>query len=310
MAFDLAIIAGPTAAGKSETAIALAHIINGEIVSADSIQVYRRMDIGSAKPDTEMMQGIKHHMIDILEPDEDYNVSCFVRRAEKEIEDIRGRRAFPIICGGTGFYIRALLHGIEFAEGETDPVIRERLTEETEAYGIARMEEKLASFDPVSAGLYHGNAKRIIRAIEYHELTGRLLSDKNSEERNKAPVYDAAYFVITMPRDMLYERINRRVDLMMDGGLVDEVKKLKESGVKREMTSMQGLGSRQIYDHLEGRYDLATAVDEIKKQTRHFAKRQLTWFRKEKNVIWIDVTEHNGSVDMAEYMAGYINGQI
>ena len=305
---ELAVIAGPTASGKSDASIVLAKLVGGEIISADSIQVYRHMDIGSAKLSKEMMQGIPHHMIDILEPSEEYNVSLFCRMASDIIKEIRGRGNFPIICGGTGFYIRALLYGIDFAEGETDKELRKKLTGEMELSGIDVMEDRLKSIDPVSAELYHGNAKRIIRALEYHSLTGETLSEKNARERTQEMVYPASYFVLTMPRDMLYKRIDRRVDLMMEAGLFDEVKRLKEMGVKREMTSMQALGYRQIYDHLDGKYDLETAVEEIKKQTRHFAKRQLTWFRREKNVTWVDVTEYADIKDVAEYMAGCLNG--
>ena len=305
---ELAVIAGPTATGKSEASIALAKLMDGEIVSADSIQVYRHMDIGSAKLTKDMMQGIPHHMIDILEPDEDYNVSLFCRKAEKIIEGIRSRGRFPIVCGGTGFYIRALLYGIEFAEGETDACVRERLERQTEEQGLERMEHILGAFDPVSAEAYHGNRKRIIRALEYHELTGRLLSEKNAGERKKEPVYNPAFFVLNMPRDLLYDRINKRVDVMMEKGLLEEVKSLRAMGITRDMTSMQGLGYRQVYDLLDGRYDKDTATDEIKKQTRHFAKRQLTWFRREKDVTWVDVTEYNGPEALADYMAGVING--
>ncbi len=307
---ELAVISGPTASGKSETAIRLAKLTDGEIVSADSIQVYRHMDIGSAKLDADKMQGIPHHMIDILEPYEEYNVSVFCKEAAEVIHGIKQRGHFPIICGGTGFYIRALLYGIEFAEGETDPKLRKKLESESADQGTDAMEERLAGFDPVSAKLYHGNAKRIIRAIEYHELTGRLMSEKNAEERKREPAYNAACFVLSMPREQLYRRIDERVEIMMDNGLLEEVQHLRAMGVTRDMTSMQGLGYRQINDHLESRYDLDTAVSEIKKQTRHFAKRQLTWFRREKNVTWIDVTEYKDTEEMAEYLAGVIYGQI
>ena len=308
MSKELVIIAGPTAAGKSAVSIALAKRIGGEVISADSMQVYHKMDIGSAKLCPDEMQGIRHHLIDILEPTGDFNVSVFRDKAETAVKDIQGRGALPIICGGTGFYIQALLYGIDFAEGETDATLRGSLEKEAEAIGTEAMEERLRGFDPVSADIYHGNLKRIIRAIEYHELTGRLMSDKNAEERLREPVYDAAYFVLTMPRDMLYEKIDKRVDLMMEQGLVEEVKSLIDMGVTRNMTSMQGLGYRQIYDHLNGEYDLDTAVSEIKKQTRHFAKRQITWFKREKNVTWIDVTKYNTADEIAEYMAEVING--
>ena len=312
MGRKLALIAGPTASGKSEISLALAKRLDGEIISADSMQVYKGMDIGSAKLTPSKRRGIPHHLTDILEPTEDFNVSIFCDMAHKAVIDIKGRGHFPIVCGGTGFYTRAFLYGAAFGEGETDPDLRRKLEATAEEKGVSYMEDLLRKFDPVSADLYHGNKKRLIRAIEYHELTGLLLSDKNDDERSRAPVYDAAYFVLTMPRDILYKRINDRVDRMMEEGLVDEVKHLIALGVKRNMTSMQGLGYRQIYDYLIGDCDLDTAVDMIKQQTRHFAKRQLTWYRKEKEVIWIDLSEYpdDGSApDMvADYMLKVING--
>ncbi len=303
---ELAIIAGPTAVGKSAVSVFLARKLDGEVISADSMQVYRYMDIGSAKITIDEMQGIPHHMIDVLEPTEDYNVSLFRKMADEKISEIQGRGHFPIVCGGTGFYIQALLYGIKFAEGETDPGIRRELEAEAVEHGTGYMEEMLRVFDPVSAKLYHGNLKRIIRAIEYYRLTGEKLSDKNARERESKPKYEAVYIVLTMPRERLYERIDRRVDLMMEQGLVDEVRRLKDMGVKREMTSMQGLGYRQIYDYLDGVYDLDTAIDEIKKQTRHFAKRQLTWFRRDKNVTWIDVTEHKDYESVADTITEHL----
>ena len=300
MGRELVIIAGPTASGKSAVSVVLAKKTGGEIISADSMQIYRNMDIGSAKITPEEMQGIPHHLIDILEPSEDFNVSVFCRQAEKALEQIKGRGRLPILCGGTGFYIRAFLYGIEFAEGETDETLRKSLEAKAEKAGIGVMEEELRAIDPVSAGIYHGNLKRVIRALEYHELTGKLMSEKNAEERARSPVYDASYYVLNMPREILYERIGSRVDRMIEAGLIDEVKRLKEMGVRRDMTSMQGLGYRQIYDHLEGIYDLETAVDEIKKQTRHFAKRQLTWFRREDNVTFIDISGYETAEEIAE----------
>ncbi|MBO5551887.1 MAG: tRNA (adenosine(37)-N6)-dimethylallyltransferase MiaA [Lachnospiraceae bacterium] len=306
MGKELVIIAGPTASGKSAVSVALAGKAGGEIISADSMQVYKNMDIGSAKITPGEMKGVAHHLIDILEPAEEFNVSVFCARASAAVEEIKKRGHLPVICGGTGFYIRAFLYGIDFAEGETDPTVRQRLEEKAREAGTERMEEELKSFDPVSAGVYHGNLKRIIRALEYHELTGRLMSEKNAEERARRAVYDAAFFVLTMPREMLYERIDKRVDLMMEAGLTDEVRRLREMGVTRDMTSMQGLGYRQIYDHIEGRYDLQTAVDEIKKQTRHFAKRQLTWFRREKGVIWVDVSLFDSPDAIADHCISII----
>ncbi len=312
MGHELALISGPTASGKSEISLALAKRLGGEIISADSVQVYKGMDIGSAKLTPSMRQAIPHHLIDILEPTEDFNVSVFCEKAHEAVEEIKSRGHFPIVCGGTGFYTRAFLYGASFGEGETDPSLRRKLEDIAKEKGTSYMEELLRKFDPVSADLYHGNKKRLIRAIEYHELTGLLLSDKNEEERGRDPVYDAVCFVLNMPRDILYRRINYRVDRMMEEGLVEEVRRLIDSGVTRDMTAMQGLGYRQIYDHLMGCFDLDTAVDMIKQQTRHFAKRQLTWYRKEKDAIWIDLSEYpeDGSAPdkVAEYMQKVING--
>ncbi|MCR5773587.1 MAG: tRNA (adenosine(37)-N6)-dimethylallyltransferase MiaA [Lachnospiraceae bacterium] len=305
---ELAIIAGPTAVGKSAVSVALAKSCGGEVISADSMQVYRHMDIGSAKIKPEEMEGVPHHLIDILDPADDFNVSIFADRADRAVKEIAARGSFPIICGGTGFYIQALLYGIDFADGETDPAIRKAIEEKTAGLETGALEERLEKYDPVSASLYHGNRKRLIRAMEYHELTGELLSEKNARERDREPVYEAGYYVLYMPREILYRRIEERVDLMMEEGLVDEVKNLIKLGIKRDMTSMQGLGYRQILDHLNGVYDLETAVSEIKKQTRHFAKRQMTWFRREKNVKWIDVTGFASPEETASYIAGEING--
>ena len=310
--YDLAVIGGPTASGKSAASIALAKRLNGEVISADSMQVYRHMDIGSAKICTDEMQGIPHHLIDILDPTEEFNVSIFKSLAEDAVQDIVQKNSFPIICGGTGFYIQSLLYGIDFRKGETDQKIREKYERLAGSEGLAALEERLMKVDPVSAKTYHGNKKRLIRALEYLELTGEKLSEKNARQRAQESVYKAAYFVLTMPRELLYERIDKRVDLMMENGLLEEVKALKGMGVKRDMTSMQGLGYRQIYDHLSGVYDLDTAVEEIKKQTRHFAKRQMTWYRREKNIIFIDVTEF-GDTDspverIADHMRDIING--
>ncbi|MBQ4482751.1 MAG: tRNA (adenosine(37)-N6)-dimethylallyltransferase MiaA [Lachnospiraceae bacterium] len=312
--YDLAVIGGPTASGKSAASIALAKRLNGEVISADSMQVYTHMDIGSAKISKDMMQGIPHHLIDILEPTEEFNVSLFKELAEDAVQKIVQKKSFPIICGGTGFYIQSLLYGIDFKEGETDQKVRDKYEKLAESDGLSSLEERLETVDPVSAKAYHGNKKRVIRALEYLELTGEKLSDKNKRQRAQESVYNAAYFVLTMPRELLYERIDKRVDLMMKEGLLEEVKKLMDMGITRNMTSMQGLGYRQIYDHLSGEYDLETAVYEIKKQTRHFAKRQMTWYRREKKVIFIDVTkfgDHDTSAErIADHMRDIINGQI
>lgn len=307
---DVVIVAGPTAAGKSEVSIQLAQMAGGQIISADSMQVYRSMDIGSAKLDRSRMGGIKHHLIDVLDPTEEFNVSLFTDLASEAIEEIKKEGSLPIICGGTGFYIQALVKGIDFSDREVDSTIREELESEAESKGTGYIEEMAARVDPEYAAANHGNTKRLIRALEYYRLTGQRMSEKNAREMKQGYRYEPLFFVLTMPRELLYERIDRRVDLMMEEGLLDEVRHLIDMGVKRDMTSMQGLGYRQIYDHLMGETDLHSAVEEIKKQTRHFAKRQLTWFRREKDAIWIDISEYKDSKAAAEKIKEYIDDKI
>ncbi|MBQ2454220.1 MAG: tRNA (adenosine(37)-N6)-dimethylallyltransferase MiaA [Lachnospiraceae bacterium] len=307
---DVVIVAGPTAAGKSDVSIQLARMTQGQIISADSMQVYRYMDIGSAKLDRSAMGGIKHHLIDVLDPTEEFNVSVFTDLASEAIEEIKKEGSLPIICGGTGFYIQALIKGIDFSDREVDSTIREELESEAESKGTGYIEEMAARVDPEYAAANHGNTKRLIRALEYYRLTGQRMSEKNAREMKQGYRYEPLFFVLTMPRELLYERIDRRVDLMMEEGLLDEVRHLIDMGVKRDMTSMQGLGYRQIYDHLMGETDLHSAVDEIKKQTRHFAKRQLTWFRREKDAIWIDISEYKDSKAAAEKIKEYIDDKI
>ena len=291
MSKELIIIAGPTAVGKSSLAVKLAEKIGSEIISADSMQVYRGMDIGSAKITAEEMHGVRHHMIDIMDPSENFDVTIFKKNAQKCIKDISSRGMIPIIAGGTGFYIQSVLYGIEFANGETDDAVRLSLEDEAARYGLMHMEAKLEEADPEALIKDHGNMKRIIRALEYNILTGKKMSDKNAAERNRKPVYDTAFFCITMPRDILYNKINERVDSMMASGLLEEVDRLRQNGISENCNSMQGLGYKQLSAYLDGRTSLDDAVEDIKQETRHFAKRQLTWFRREKNVIWIDRTD-------------------
>ena len=309
----LIMIAGPTGVGKSDLAVQLAMRNGGEVISADSMQVYRGMDIGTAKITPEQMQGVPHHLIDVCEPDEDWNVVRFQKMAKEVLEGIYERGHIPIVCGGTGFYIQALLYDIDFTENDGDVSLR-RALEERAALGEAeraKLYEELKAVDPGAADAIHpNNIKRVIRALEFHAQTGQAISAHNEAQRQRPAAYDSRFFVLTDARERLYERIDRRVDRMLRDGLVEEVKGLRSRGYDRSLVSMQGLGYRQIYDHLEGRYDLDTAVEEIKKQTRHFAKRQLTWFKRERNVKWIDVTEYENAEKMAEYMAGYINGTI
>lgn len=285
----LVILTGPTAVGKTALSIKLASEIGGEIISADSMQVYRQMDIGSAKIKPEEMGGIPHHMIDILEPEEEFNVCLFEKLALEAMEQIYERGHIPVVVGGTGFYIQALLYQIDFTEEETDTAYRDKLWQLGEEKGNHYLHELLRKVDPKSAEEIHeNNRKRVIRALEFYENCGKPISTHNKEQRQKTSAYNSCYFVLTDDRKKLYERIESRVDQMLSKGLVDEVRTLKERGCNASMVSMQGLGYKEILEYLDGRCSLLEAVEKIKKETRHFAKRQLTWFRREKDVIWID----------------------
>ncbi len=285
----LVILTGPTAVGKTALSIKLASEIGGEIISADSMQVYRQMDIGSAKIKPEEMDGIPHHLIDILEPEEEFNVCLFEKLALEAMEQIYERGHIPVVVGGTGFYIQALLYQIDFTEEETDTAFRDKLWQLGEEKGNHYLHELLRKVDPESAEEIHeNNRKRVIRALEFYENSGKPISTHNKEQRQKTSAYNSCYFVLTDDRKKLYERIESRVDQMLSKGLVDEVRTLKERGCNASMVSMQGLGYKEILEYLDGRCSLLEAVEKIKKETRHFAKRQLTWFRREKDVIWLD----------------------
>ena len=285
----LVILTGPTAVGKTALSIKLASEIGGEIISADSMQVYRQMNIGSAKIKPEEMGGIPHHMIDILEPEEEFNVCLFEKLALEAMEQIYERGHIPVVVGGTGFYIQALLYQIDFTEEETDTAYRDKLWQLGEEKGNHYLHELLRKVDPKSAEEIHeNNRKRVIRALEFYENCGKPISTHNKDQRQKTSAYNSCYFVLTDDRKKLYERIESRVDQMLSKGLVDEVRTLKERGCNASMVSMQGLGYKEILEYLDGRCSLLEAVEKIKKETRHFAKRQLTWFRREKDVIWLD----------------------
>ncbi len=288
----LIILTGPTAVGKTKLSIALAKAVNGEIISADSMQVYRRMDIGSAKIRPEEMQGVPHYLIDVLEPEEDFHVVLFQKLAKAAMEDIWSRGHIPILTGGTGFYIQALLYDIDFTENEGNVELRANLEALAAEEGPEAFHARLVRADPKAAEEIHANnVKRVIRALEYYEMTGERISEHNEEQREKKSPYNFAYFVLSDERASLYGRIDRRVDEMMKDGLVKEVESLKNEGCRRGMVSMQGLGYKEILDYLDGEIPLEEAVRVLKRDTRHFAKRQLTWFRRERDVIWVEKPE-------------------
>ena len=285
----LIILTGPTAVGKTKASIGLAKAVDGEIISADSMQVYRHMDIGSAKIKPEEMEGIPHHLIDVLEPDDEFHVVKFQQLAKKAMWEIWERGHIPIVTGGTGFYIQALLYDIDFDENEKEDACRKELEAYAKEHGAEALHEKLALVDPASAEMIHpNNIKRVIRALEFYEQTGKRISEHNETQRQRESPYAFAYFVLTDDRAHLYERINRRVDQMIEEGLVNEVQALKDKGYTKQLVSMQGLGYKEILDYLDGNCTLEEAIYTIKRDTRHFAKRQLTWFKRERDVIWIN----------------------
>lgn len=285
----LIILTGPTAAGKTKLSIALAKALNGEIISADSMQVYRYMDIGSAKIKSEEMDGVPHHLVDVLEPMDDFNVVMFQKYAKEAMEKVYARGKVPILVGGTGFYIQSVLYDIDFTENDENTELRRELETLAQEKGAQYLHDMLKECDPKAAEEIHANnIKRVIRAIEYNRQTGGKISEHNETERQKESPYASCYFVLTDERAHLYQNIDKRVDIMLEEGLVDEVKHLLEMGCKRESTAMQGLGYKEIIAYLLGEITLEEAVYLIKRDTRHFAKRQLTWFRRERDVIWVE----------------------
>ncbi len=285
----LLVIAGPTASGKSSLAVQLAKRWNGEVISADSMQVYRRMDIGTAKVTPEEMEGVPHHLIDVLEPQEEWNVALFQEQASAAIRDIASRGRLPILCGGTGFYLHALLYDTQFDEEPGQKEIRKALEARLQEEGPEQLHQELQAIDPLSAEAIHPhNAKRVIRALEYYQLHGTPISAHNQEQKKKESPFDLCYLALSMDRQKLYDRIDLRVDQMVAQGLVQEVRSLTEEGLSAGMTAMQGLGYKEILPYLNGVCTLEEAVRILKRDTRHFAKRQLTWLRAEKDVRWID----------------------
>ena len=291
-------IVGPTASGKTRLGVAAAQALNGEVVSVDSMQVYRHMDIGSAKITPDEMDGIPHHLIDVLEPEEEFNVAVFQQMEKKALEEIYSRGKLPIVAGGTGFYIQALLYDIDFRDDTGEGPIRKELEKLAVEKGAEYLHSLLQQADPQSADQIHpNNIKRVVRALEYFRQTGEPFSLHNQRERERCSPYHFLYYVICSDRKNLYERIDRRVDAMMADGLVGEVQDLKKRGVKRGMTSMQGLGYKEILDYLDGTCSLEEAVYVLKRDTRHFAKRQITWFRREREVRWLKLEDFGGDLD-------------
>lgn len=300
----LIVLTGPTAVGKTSLSISLAKAVKGEIISADSMQVYKKMDIGSAKIRSEEMQGIPHYLVDVLEPEEEFHIVKFQQMAKKAMEDIYSRGKIPILVGGTGFYIQAVTKDIDFTEAQQENDYRKELEALAEEKGGEHLHEMLRKVDPVSSDAIHAhNVKRVIRALEFYHQNGSPISAHNEEQKQHESPYNLAYFVLNMPRELLYERIDLRVDQMMKEGLLEEVSRLKEEGCHRGMVSMQGLGYKEILAFLDGEYPLEEAVRVLKRDTRHFAKRQLTWFRREQEVTWVNKDQFSYQEDqILDYM--------
>ena len=295
----LIVLTGPTAAGKTHLSIALAKAVNGEIISADSMQVYKYMDIGSAKIRPEEMQGVKHYLVDELLPEEEFHIVKFQQMAKAAMEEIYAKGKVPILVGGTGFYIQAVTKDIDFTQADQEDGYRRELEQLAAEKGNDYLHTMLQEVDPVSAKEIHANnVKRVIRALEFYHQNQSPISAHNQEQKGHETPYNLAYFVLNVPRELLYKRIDDRIDEMLEEGLLEEVEQLKKRGCHRGMVSMQGLGYKEILAYLEGDYPLEEAVRVLKRDTRHFAKRQLTWFRREKETIWMNKDEFDYNEDL------------
>ena len=298
----LICIAGPTASGKTSFAVELAKRVNGEIISADSMQIYKNMNIGTAKPTTEEMQGIKHYLIDEITPFESFSVSDFTKRAKQYIEEIVSKGRQPIVAGGTGLFINSLIDNVQFSEGECDYALREELRMLAEEKGNEYLHSMLAEIDIEAAKQIHpNNVKRVIRAIEIYKTTGITKSMQDENSKLIPSPYEVTYYGLTGPRELLYGRINKRVDIMLEAGLVEEVKSLMDEGLDLTYNSMQGIGYKEIVRYLTGEVSLEEAVEDIKRESRRYAKRQLTWFRRDERIKWADISIFNTNEKLMEY---------
>lgn len=308
---NIVIIVGPTAIGKTDISIATAKALNGEIISADSAQVYKYMDIGTAKISTEEMHGVKHHMIDEVTPDQSFSVANFRDRADKYIHEIIGKGKLPIIVGGTGLYVNALLNNLDFTRSVGDEDFRERMQEIADNKGNEYLYEMLKDIDIESYQRLHANdVRRVIRALEVYEFTGKTISYFQEESKKIPPRYNCAYIGLTMDRQKIYERIEQRVDAMIEKGLIEEVKTLLNMGYSRDLVSMQALGYKEIVRYLEGEISLEESIFILKRDSRHYAKRQLTWFRRDERIKWFNIDEYQDRVNLVKNIIIYIAGKI
>jgi tRNA dimethylallyltransferase len=307
----IVIIVGPTAVGKTDISIATAKSLNGEIISADSAQVYKYMDIGTAKISPDEMQGIKHHMIDEVTPDQSFSVANFRDKADHYIQELTAKGKLPIIVGGTGLYINALINNLDFTKSIGDEDFRERMQEIADNKGNEYLYEMLKDIDIDSYHRLHANdVRRVIRALEVYEFTGKTITHFQEESKKLPPRYNCAYIGLTMDRQKIYKRIEQRVDAMIEQGLIEEVKKLLNMGYNRDLVSMQALGYKEIVGYLEGEISLEEALFILKRDSRHYAKRQLTWFRRDERIKWFNIDEYQDRITLVENIIIYIAGKI
>ena len=308
----LIVIVGPTSIGKTDASISVASYINGEIISADSMQVYKYMDIGTAKPSIDERQGIPHYMIDVVEPDDEFNVAIFQQLAIQKIDDINNRRKKAILVGGSGLYVNSIVYPMDFTEAYEDHLYRSYLYEQLSSKGKEFLYNKLERIDPDTANRLHPNdTKRIIRALEIYHITGKTMSQFKQDFNNISPPYKPLIMIgLTMERSRLYERINKRVDTMVSNGLIDEVRSLLKMGYTKNMVSMQGLGYKEIIAYLEGDCTLDDALETLKRDTRRFAKRQYTWFKRDKRIYWINIDMFSTKSQLTDCIISYINEKL
>jgi len=305
----LVVITGPTATGKSKIGIMVASRINGEIVSADSMLLYRHMNIGTAKPTIEERQGIPHHMIDVAEPDQEYSAALYQTEARQVIDGILERKHLPILVGGTGLYIRAVIDPFTFGTVGGNPVLRKRLMLEAEQEGADKLYKRLSEIDAIAANKLHPkDIRRIIRALEVYYLTGKPFSSFIASKQSKQPVYRLYMFGLNMDRSKLYRRIEQRVDNMIAAGFVSEVQQILARGYSRNLNSMRSLGYREIASYLYGEITLEEAIALIKRNTRRFAKRQLSWFRRDKRIKWLDLDSFDNEEAVVQEITNSLEG--
>ncbi|WP_409305966.1 tRNA (adenosine(37)-N6)-dimethylallyltransferase MiaA [Peribacillus sp. SCS-155] len=305
----LLVIIGPTAVGKTKLSVELAKRFNGEIISGDSMQVYKGMDIGTAKITEAEKEGIPHYLIDIKDPDEPFNVQEFQERANEAIIDIHSRGKLPIIAGGTGLYIQSVIYDYQFSEAPTDPAYRKHLENRINAGEIDSVMDELRNIDPESAERIHpNNVRRVIRALEIYHCTGKTMTDQLLDQP-KEMKYDTLLIGLTMEREKLYQRIDQRVDLMVEQGLVQEVREFYQQGL-RDCQSIQAIGYKELYDYFDHKTSLNEALDALKQNSRRYAKRQLTWFRNKMDVVWYDMTDTEGFAKKTEEISAFIAGKL